>query len=268
MMIFSNAGGAFSAGANVAVDDNEIFWTSQVKGEGTAAAINALTRMDKGGGRPAIVSSNPTSEFKCLVIDPTSMYWVSGTSVMKAPKAGGLAAAVAANQKSPTCVAVDDKLVFWSSAGSSEKSYKDGTISFAPKAGGAPKLLAKDQEKAANVQADANNVYWVSFDKIVKLPKDAATAKTPPAPTVLATVGAPIGDIAVDGGYVYFTSYKTGNDGTVSRVSADGGNIEVLASGQNQPAGIAVDDVSVYWSCRGTEEKQFHDGTLNKRDKP
>jgi hypothetical protein len=75
-------------------------------------------------------------------------------------------------------------------------------------------------------------------------------------------------DFALGGTYVYFAALKSGGGGVVSRVPKDGGAAEVLADGQNQPAGIAVDDSSVFWTCRGTEQSKFEDGTLSRRDHP
>jgi hypothetical protein len=88
------------------------------------------------------------------------------------------------------------------------------------------------------------------------------------AEAVLAPAGGPIGDIALDGGFVYFTLPGTGTDGVVGRVSKDGGTPVVLASGQSKPQGIAVDDTSVYWTCKGTEAAQYKDGSVSKVDKP
>jgi hypothetical protein len=265
MMLFSGTGSAFAPGTSVAVDGTDIYWTSQVA-TGPAdhpKLANALTRMDKNGGKPTIVSSSPTSNQKCVVTDARDMYWVNGNAIMKAPKAGGAPTPIAAGQNGPTCVASDDKFIYWSSAGSSGKSYKDGAIIAAPKGGGgATKTVANSQEKATNVQVDDTTLYWVSADKIMAMPKGGGEAK------VLATAGAPVSDIVVDHGYVYFTWYTAGADGTVARVSREGGAVQTIASNQPQPAGLAVDDTSVFWSCRGTEEKKYTDGTVNKADKP
>ena len=85
---------------------------------------------------------------------------------------------------------------------------------------------------------------------------------------MLAPAGGPIADIAIDGGYVYFTVSGGTGGGTVGRVSKDGGAPTVLATGQPQPAGIVVDDTSIYWTCQGTDADQHKDGSVVKLDKP
>jgi hypothetical protein len=57
----------------------------------------------------------------------------------------------------------------------------------------------------------------------------------------------PIG-LALGGGYLYFTS---ANAGTVSRVPVTGGQVELVATGQSGPQGVAVDASHVYWTNPG-----------------
>ena len=58
--------------------------------------------------------------------------------------------------------------------------------------------------------------------------------------------------LAIDSTNVYWTDSGTAannfHDGTVMRVAIGGGTAIVLASGQDYPLGIAVDDSSVYWT--------------------
>jgi hypothetical protein len=265
MTIYSGTGAAFNAGASVAVDLTDVYWTAQVN-NGTPDKpryTNVLSRMDKNGGKTTIVSSSPTTELKCVVVDQTDMFWVSGGSVMRGPKNGDPPTSISSGQKGVNCVAIDDANVYWSAGGTDTKQYKDGGLWMAPRKGGAAKPVVKDAERAADVQVDDTNVYWISSDKVMAAPKAGGGA-----PKVLATAAGPVGDIAVYTGFVYFTSYRAGSDGTVSRVAIGGGDPTVLASGQNQPAGIAVDYDSVYWSCRGTEEKKYEDGSISRVDKP
>lgn len=258
MLIFSATGGAFTGSESIAVDDTDIYWTAQTK------QTSALSHMNKNGGKTTTVASGSSaSPLTCVVVDFGAMYWVSGGAIMKASKDGGAAASIAGGQHGANCVAVDDDRVYWSVGGTDAKQYKDGAIVAAAKKGGAPKVVVKDAERAANVHVDESNVYWVSGDKVMK------AAKAGGAATAIATAPGPVGDLALDARFAYFTSYKSGSDGVVVRVPKDGSSTaETIAKDQNQPAGIAVDNDAVYWTCRGTEEKQYHDGTVNKAPKP
>jgi hypothetical protein len=62
----------------------------------------------------------------------------------------------------------------------------------------------------------------------------------------------------VDGADVYWTNTgglcgmaPPGNDGAVMKVGKGGGAPIVLASGQQGPTGLAVDDAFVYWANAG-----------------
>ncbi len=260
MDLYSGTGTAFQPGASIAVDATDVYWTSATVAGGTKS--NTLTRQDKNGGKPSVVASSPVSSLQCVVVDDTAMYWVQGNAIMKASKNGGPAVGIAGGQTEANCVAVDDKLVYWSISGTEKGQFADGAIVSSPKAGGGAKVVVKGAERAVNVLVDDKNVYWQNVDKIMKAPKTGG------AEAVLAPAGGPIADIAIDGGYVYFTVSGGTGDGTVGRVSKDGGAPTVLATGQPQPAGIVVDDTSIYWTCQGTDANQHKDGSVVKLDKP
>jgi hypothetical protein len=260
MVVVPGNGNAFAAGVSVAVDNTDVYWTSGLASG--AVKTQTLSRQDKNGGKPTVVSSAGAGPLQCVVLDDLNMYWVQGSAVMRAAKSGGMPLPVAGGQAGADCVAVDDASLYWSISGTEKAQFADGSIVAASKKGGGAKVLVKGAEHATNVLVDDKNVYWQNVDKIMKAPKTGG------AEAVLAPAGGPIGDIAIDGGFVYFTLPGTGTDGAVGRVSKDGGQPTVLASGQSMPAGIAVDATSVYWTCKGTAAAQFKDGSVSRVDKP
>lgn len=82
-------------------------------------------------------------------------------------------------------------------------------------------------------------VFWLTSapGRVMRLAAGASEA------VVLAQVGRPT-HLAVDKTHVYWTDRL---DGTVRRVARDGGAVEVLATGQDGPDLIVVDEWHVYW---------------------
>jgi hypothetical protein len=90
---------------------------------------------------------------------------------------------------------------------------------------------------------DADNVYWVAGGVVHKAPKTGGQDEW------LATFNAESDGIAVDEGYVYWTSLD--NYGSVRRVAKQGGDTQILVQGINHPRSVAVDATHVYFSAEG-----------------
>jgi hypothetical protein len=247
MTVFAGTGAPFAPGASIAVDETDIYWTSQV------ATASSLTRQDKNGGKPTVVASNTTAPIACVVLDETSAYWVQGPGIYKASKKGGAPQLLQGGQKGADCVALDSGHLYWSASGGEANKFADGAIVQSLKNGTQARLLVKNTEHPANVHVDDKNVYWQSADKVLKASKDTG------APEQLAQASGAVADIALDDTHVYVLTPDA-----VVRVSKDGGPVETVAAGLAMPTSIAVDAANVYFTTRGTGSAQYRDGTLQK----
>ena len=89
MTVFAGNGTAFEANSSIAVDDTDVYWTSQ------AGKLSTFSRQDKNGGKPTVVASSTFAPIECVAIDDTNMYWLLGGGVVKASKSGGAPQALA-----------------------------------------------------------------------------------------------------------------------------------------------------------------------------
>lgn len=264
MMFYSATTGAFASPSTIAIDEQDVYWTEHVKQDGPAGASTVLGRVlkqEKNGGKPTVVASGIRDELRSLAVDDKGVYWISGSSIMRAAKAGGGVTPLTLKLGDPTSVAGDGKFVYWTQTAPAEKGKDGGAVMRQPLTPGAKQeVLAAGQDKPTNVLVDDAGLCWItSASKVACMTKDKGAA-----PKVVGESPA-IADAAIDAKFVYWL----GGDGTVMRAPRDGASPpEKLASGQTNPVGISVDKTNVYWSTKGTEAKQFRDGTVVARAKP
>lgn len=133
-------------------------------------------------------------------------------------------------------LALDDALVYWTSA--------DGSIRTMPLDGGDPTPIAGGQGDPWDIAVDGHGVYWTNSgdDTVVSLPFGAEL------PKVLTDAGNPL-LLAVSGDHLYFTDTydKLSNDEHVRRVPTAGGGV-VNVGATLGAWGVAVDGSRVYWT--------------------
>jgi sugar lactone lactonase YvrE len=142
----------------------------------------------------------------------------------------------------PRDIAADPSYVYWS-------DYDGGDIRRVLAGGGQQKVVVKDLGHPVGIALDGTHVYYAAetSGEIARVVHDGSSAAEP-----IATGQVKPAYVAVDDGFVYWTSYGiTDSDGLVSKAPITGGAITILAAAQNQPYQIAVDDTHVYWTTLG-----------------
>ncbi len=169
-----------------------------------------------------------------LAADATHIYFADHGSrsvrgIFRLSKEGGLAEAIAIEEKGVGSLVIDDVFAYW--VGSDPSS-----IRAAPKAGGAlPRVVSSDPVAyELGLAVDGEYVYGRRWrGPVVRISKGGGEAR------VVADPGGTVA--AVDEGYVYFFTEQA-----ILKAPKGGGAAITLASGQ-RPKEVVIDASHVYW---------------------
>lgn len=227
----------------------------------------------RGGEITAVAGTTPGW---MLRVDDGTLYWTTPTEVYAASVDGSQPARLVAENVAPSIdMAVGGGMVYW-------MDFDEATITFSmkrtPALGGTIEVLNPPGpgDEPWSVAADASRGYWGVPNAIMAI---AHGGQTPAELTTVVGIplaleesagslywldngvyrlpagGAPVslanadfdGAVAIDTDHVYFTK----NNGTLNKVPILGGDVEVLATGQEFDfsfgAHVAVDAEAVYW---------------------
>jgi len=161
---------------SIALDEAWVY----VKTVGNVGDLSArVVRVPKAGGAPEIVAECGVEAYHYgsqeLAVDGSDVYWAAPApgAVMKAPKAGGAAVALATGVADPMSVAVDGATVYFTVRGKDGGSFDDRAVARVPAAGGAVSYVAHGPWTSAyRVALDATNAYWT--EKVTSGPVSTA----------------------------------------------------------------------------------------------
>lgn len=256
------------------VDADAVYWTSI-----GSDALGGVVRWSKRDSSTKTLADAQAAPF-ALTSAGEPLYWLNTKSrsgaVMSVPRSGGAATTLAAVETQSDGLVLSKGSLFF------VDGRAEGTISSVPATGG-PKQTVASVTSAFSLAYDGSNFFYL-IDAVMKVSPSggAASRISDPCfyPTTLqvdesqvywacqdgtlrtvaktggttrtlfsrAVGGGNIGGLVLDAGNVYFTSMS---DGTVARVSKQGGPVTVLASGEFTPGPIAVDEAFVYYGVRG-----------------
>jgi CUB/sushi domain-containing protein len=256
----------------ITTDATSIYWTT-LAGSTKKAPI--------GGGPPTEITSGMAYGWG-ITVDSTNVYWTGDSYVRKAPLSGSPVSNFATGYVNIAWVFSNGTNVFWNNTGTSpsftdsslmkmstsggpatplatgavigafavDASYvyyikrtpsvaNSGQILRVSQAGGAATPLASGQAFPYAIATDGSYLYWTNGDlkNLVKM-SISGGAVTPLASSVLEL------GVTTDGSYVYYATTTN----AVMKVSVNGGDPILLASGQTSPAFLKTDATSMYWT--------------------
>jgi len=212
--------------------------------EGNTGSFSLMTRVSKlaDGGSPPIVG-RCGGPFLRMRGDPVALYRTSSSGVMRTARADGTETTefIAPFSEAPlgAVLPVGGFVFVVSTANRILRITRGG-------AGNAFEVFADAQPGPQDLASDGAFVYWVNDGgTVMKRAVDAALEAG--APTPLATAQSTPWRIALDAKHAYWTNLGTKN---VVRVPKEGGPVELVASGVDDPRAIAVDDSGVFIADR------------------
>lgn len=211
----------------------------------------------KGGGTPTTLATGQKSVR--IAVDASHVYWTNEQSneIRRLPKAGG-ASEVVHNATAAYGFALDASLVYYT------ELRAGGSVAVVPKVGGVPIVISASENWPFEVALTASHVYWTQLSNNADVRRAALGGGTPES--VLTSLPNPTA-LTNDGTTVFVAVLGNGNGkGQVIALPISGSGSTVLAQSQQQPRGLAVDGVHVYWTNGGdaTVMRIAKDGSDNQ----
>lgn len=197
------------------------------------------------GGAPTKLASGQ-SLTSAIAVDATSVYWGANRMLMKVPLAGGTPITLASSQGTISSIAVDRTSVYWTDLGTGI-----GLVMKVPVDGGPPVTLASGQGYPEGIVVDATNAYWFDAGYIRTVPLSGGNITTLVSYSGQSGTSTIPTALAIDATNAYWTATDSAGYGAVKKVPLSGGPTVMLFSGSGDPTGIAVDATSIYWTDRG-----------------
>jgi hypothetical protein len=233
---------------SVAVDDQYVFWTESV----SPNVVAKLRRVDKGGISVMDQVQSGQTQARGLVLDATAAYWITtaappatGDAIWRVLKsfAGPMTPISSSNMGSYGGLAVENGVVYFSSAASGTSFGSAGIYALSAGGGAPQQVIALPNELPTDVAADATSVYFVVETKPGVTTMDVRRFDlTTLTTTILAANEPGVQGLVTDGVYVYWST-----TGGLHKAPKAGAVLQSIGTTAMSPCGGMSADASYFY---------------------